>query len=182
MNIALIPESELREDLAASEMDAVMCERVAPGRFRERIEVNRQIVAKIRAELERREQAARSVEVGVSLTIMEPYDSLRWTGGCICAELGPSECPIHSRDDHQHAEIACSVCSDRFDMADPAETGECPRCNGDGYVMVRYALLDDGSGPEEAEACPVCRCEWFPTDEAAIRDFAAANDGEEVVF
>ena len=54
VDMSKFSEAELREDLAASEMDAIMCERVAPAHFRERIDVNRKIVVAIKAELERR--------------------------------------------------------------------------------------------------------------------------------
>jgi len=53
-DITTIPVSELLDDLAASAMDAIMCERLGPARFRDRIDGNREIIAVIHAELERR--------------------------------------------------------------------------------------------------------------------------------
>ena len=52
--IATFSEAELRRDLADSEADALMCERVNHAHFRDRISGNRQIIAAIRAELARR--------------------------------------------------------------------------------------------------------------------------------
>lgn len=55
---------------------------------------------------------------------------------------------------------------------------ECPRCDGEGYIIIPASITLDGAEPEEAEPCPVCRCPWAPTDP----DVLAAGSGEEVVF